>query len=136
MSDIKNALAQLRAARTGSDGQTTEQPAEQPAPSDPVGPTPLTPITSEAEREAPLTDLSQNDTPSRTEVKTLAGRVPLALHRELTRALLDASEQLRVSKINVDEALEAAIRLVLRDAEVTARWYAELKEVRRERRQG
>ena len=120
MTDIKNALAQLRAARELPASQAVA--ADAPAPSGAGTPTPDT---------AP-----EASAPSRGEVKTLAGRVPLALHRELTRALLDASEELRVSRVNVDEALEAAMRLVLRDPEVTARWHAQLRDVRRERREG
>ncbi|WP_424952570.1 hypothetical protein [Deinococcus sp.] len=71
----------------------------------------------------------------RGEIKTLAGRVPLPLHRELTRALIDAADELNFSKINVDEALEAAMRVVLRDEGATQLWYGQLREVRRERRE-
>ncbi|GGR32103.1 hypothetical protein [Deinococcus ruber] len=120
MSDIKNALAQLRAARTTSeDAEGSVAEVE----SQPAAPTAQVVVPEEAAVRG------------RGEVKTLAGRVPLALHRELTRALLNASEELRVSKINVDEALEAAVRLVLRDPEVTERWHAQLREVRKERRE-
>ncbi|ULH14149.1 hypothetical protein MF271_02400 (plasmid) [Deinococcus sp. KNUC1210] len=125
MSDIKNALAQLRAARTTSeDAEVAVPEAGEPSarPSLDLAP----PVVAVSEEPAIR---------GRGEVKTLAGRVPLALHRELTRALLNASEELRVSKINVDEALEAAVRLVLRDPEVTERWHAQLREVRKERRE-
>ena len=135
MTDIKNALAQLRAARTSPEAAAilpADVPVENTVP-DVIPPAMPTENVPEPSRELAVAGRGDQ---SRGEVKTLAGRVPLALHRELTRALLDASEQLRVSKINVDEALEAAIRLVLRDAEVTERWHAELRDVRKERREG
>ena len=89
-----------------------------------------------AEAPASQAQLAEPGTATRGQVKTLAGRVPLSLHRELTRALLDAADELRVSRINVDEALEAAMRVVLRDTQATQLWYAQLKEVRRGRREG
>jgi len=111
MTDIKNALAQLRAARN-----LDEAPPAEPVPT--VAGTVSEPVPA-----------------ARGEIKTLAGRVPLPLHRELTRALLDAADELHLNKINVDEALEAAMRVVLRDQGATALWYAQLREVRRERRE-
>lgn len=131
MNDIKNALAQLRAAR-GADELSAEPdrtagatlPETQP-------PLAVTADVSGQELSAPV----EPETASRGEVKTLAGRVPLTLHRELTRALLDAADELRFSRINVDEALEAAVRVVLRDPQATALWYAQLREVRKERRE-
>ncbi len=119
MTDIKNALAQLRAAR-GAEEASAPVPVA-PAPSPAVPP----PATPEVEASAP-----------RGEIKTLAGRVPLQLHRDLTRALLDAADELKVGKVNVDEGLEAAIRVVLRDPAATQEWYAQLREVRREKREG
>lgn len=127
MSDIKNALAQLRAARNGEEAQIT---AQAPPPVDAAA---QTVALTHSDSPAPVTD---PEVAPRGEAKTLAGRVPLSLHRELTRALLDAADELRVSRINVDEALEAAMRVVLRDDQATALWYAQLKEVRRERREG
>ncbi len=121
MSDIKNALAQLRAARNGE---------EQPNIGGAVGlvnPHAPAPAVGEADSE-PVPAV-------RGEIKTLAGRVPLPLHRELTRALIDAADELNFSKINVDEALEAAMRVVLRDEGATQLWYGQLREVRRERRE-
>ena len=117
MTDIKNALAQLRAARN----------LDEATPPEPV------PTMAEVASEPVPTALPVQS--SRGEIKTLAGRVPLPLHRELTRALLDAADELHLSKINVDEALEAAMRVVLRDQGATSLWYAQLREVRRERRE-
>jgi hypothetical protein len=126
MSDIKNALAQLRAARTTDEPQTPGQSAT------------VQPMQSTAPEPIPTAQGSAGETgansQTRGDVKTLAGRVPLALHRELNRALLDAAEELRVSRLNVDEALEAAMRVVLRDPQATQLWYDQLREVRRERR--
>lgn len=118
MNDIKNALAQLRAARNGE-----EAPPE--AATLPV------PVALPSSAQPDLEPVP----PTRGEIKTLAGRVPLPLHRELTRGLLDAADELKVSKINIDEALEAAIRVVLREGVATQLWYAQLREVRRERRE-
>ena len=133
MNDIKSALAQLRAARNVD---------EQPADIAPIA-TAASTLPAASLRPAPATTTDQNqpmntepETGNRSEVKTLAGRVPLSLHRELTRALLDAADELRFSRINVDEALEAAMKVVLRDPQATALWYAQLKEVRKERREG
>ncbi|MGY2894001.1 hypothetical protein [Deinococcus sp. UYEF24] len=127
MSDIKNALAQLRAARNGEEVQVVGMP--EPA-SVKLSVQPPVPVQAQqvAEPEAAPT--------VRGEIKTLAGRVPLPLHRELTRGLLDAADELKVSKINIDEALEAAMRVVLREGAATQLWYAQLREVRRERREG
>ncbi|MFC4454168.1 hypothetical protein [Deinococcus sonorensis] len=122
MNDVKNALASLRAARQ------SEQPLD---------PTPPVPEPSEAPLSAGKGQPTiQEDVAPRGEVKTLAGRVPLSLHRELTRALLDAADQLKLTRINVDEALEAAMRVVLRDQDSQERWLEELRAVRRERRSG
>ncbi|WP_407572061.1 hypothetical protein [Deinococcus altitudinis] len=127
MTDIKNALAQLRAARNGEEPQVVGTPESSSA-KPPVQPKVSVQPQQEAEPEA---------TPTvRGEIKTLAGRVPLPLHRELTRGLLDAADELKVSKINIDEALEAAMRVVLREGTATQLWYAQLREVRRERREG
>lgn len=133
MNDIKSALAQLRAARNVD---------EQPADIAPIA-TAASTLPAVSPRPVPATTTDQNqpmntepETGNRSEVKTLAGRVPLSLHRELTRALLDAADELRFSRINVDEALEAAMKVVLRDPQATALWYAQLKEVRKERREG
>ena len=122
MSDIKNALAQLRAARNGEE----PQPAQPPEAATPRAPA-VSPFLAEPDLEPAPT--------GRGEIKTLAGRVPLPLHRELTRGLLDAADELKVSKINIDEALEAAIRVVLREGAATQLWYTQLREVRRERRE-
>lgn len=130
MNDIKSALAQLRAART-----MDEQPAvtaPEPIAANTAAPEPVS--GSAADLNTPVT--AEQETGSRSEVKTLAGRVPLSLHRELTRALLDAADELRFSRINVDEALEAAVKVVLREPQATALWYAQLREVRKERREG
>ena len=127
MSDIKNALAQLRAARTGEESQVIHTPEA---------------VSSQRQMPLPVPPLSQTALETeaapivRGDIKTLAGRVPLPLHRELTRGLLDAADELKVSKINIDEALEAAIRVVLREGAATQFWYAQLREVRRERREG
>lgn len=109
MSDILTSLQQLR--------QTREEPQAEAAPA-PAPPTP-----------APLPD-----SPAvRGEDKTLAGRVPLALHRDLTRSLIDVADELGWRRVNVDEALEAAIRVVLREPGAHERWVQELQQVRRER---
>lgn len=133
MNDIKSALAQLRAARIAD-----EQPADtatEPNAASTTAPAASLPVpVSAAEQNQPV--MAEQETGNRSEVKTLAGRVPLSLHRELTRALLDAADELRFSRINVDEALEAAMKVVLRDPQATALWYAQLKEVRKERREG
>ena len=126
MSDIKDALAQLRAARNAEEVQVADAAA--------LGSPVLAAEPSSAEAATAQIEIAELGTTPRGEVKTLAGRVPLSLHRELTRALLDAADELRVSRINVDEALEAAMRVVLRDTQTTQLWYAQLKEVRRERR--
>ncbi len=126
MNDIKDALAQLRAARNAEEMQVPQTIATDNAGAEPSS-------AGAAESQVQMAD---SVTAARGEVKTLAGRVPLSLHRELTRALLDAADELRVSRINVDEALEAAMRVVLRDTQATQLWYAQLREVRRERREG
>ena len=128
MNEIKEALAQLRAARNAEEMQVPDTMT-------------LDSIVPEAKllsAGAPVSQaqIAEPGTVTRGQVKTLAGRVPLSLHRELTRALLDAADELRVSRINVDEALEAAMRVVLRDTQATQLWYAQLKEVRRGRREG
>ena len=128
MNDIKDALAQLRAARNAEEVQVSKTAA--------LGSPVLAAEPSSAEAAAAQIQMAEPETTPRGEVKTLAGRVPLSLHRELTRALLDAADELRVSRINVDEALEAAMRVVLRDTQATQLWYTQLKEVRRERREG
>lgn len=112
MSDILSSLQQLR--------QTREEPSRE-APQAEAAPTPAPP--------APVPD-----SPAvRGEDKTLAGRVPLALHRDLTRSLIDVADGLGWRRVNVDEALEAAIRVVLREAGAHERWVQELQQVRRER---
>jgi hypothetical protein len=139
MNDIKSALAQLRAARN-----VDEQPADTaPVLTDVSTILPIASVPASVSVPAQISSTHQGqqltpepDTGNRSEVKTLAGRVPLSLHRELTRALLDAADELRFSRINVDEALEAAMKVVLRDPQATALWYAQLKEVRKERREG
>ena len=127
MSEIKDALAQLRAARNAEEVQVSDTVATGNMV---AGAEPSSPELSESQVQ-----MAEPEAVPRGEVKTLAGRVPLSLHRELTRALLDAADELRVSRINVDEALEAAMRVVLRDTQATQLWYAQLKEVRRERRE-
>ncbi len=121
MSDVTGALAQLRAARQAE--PATASPARQERGG------------GEERATAPAPPAASPAGPARGEIKTLAGRVPLTLHRELTRALLDAADELRVGRVNVDEGLEAAIRAVLRDDAARERWYGELREVRRERRE-
>ena len=128
MNEIKDALAQLRAARNAEETQVPDTMTQGSAVPE------AEPISAEA--PASQAQLAEPGTATRGQVKTLAGRVPLSLHRELTRALLDAADELRVSRINVDEALEAAMRVVLRDTQATQLWYAQLKEVRRGRREG
>ena len=128
MNEIKDALAQLRAARNAEETQVPDNMAQGHAVPE------AEPLSAEA--PASQAQLAEPGTATRGQVKTLAGRVPLSLHRELTRALLDAADELRVSRINVDEALEAAMRVVLRDTQATQLWYAQLKEVRRGRREG
>ena len=128
MSDIKDALAQLRAARNAEEMQVPDTVA--------IGNAVPEADSSSAGAAEFQVQVAEPGTAPRGEVKTLAGRVPLSLHRELTRALLDAADELRVSRINVDEALEAAMRVVLRDTQATQLWYAQLREVRRERREG
>lgn len=128
MNEIKDALAQLRAARNAEETQVPDNMTRGHAVPE------AEPLSAEA--PASQAQLAEPGTATRGQVKTLAGRVPLSLHRELTRALLDAADELRVSRINVDEALEAAMRVVLRDTQATQLWYAQLKEVRRGRREG
>lgn len=113
MTDLLSSLAQLKQAREQEEPATpAPQVAEAPK-ARPVDPTPAA---------------------GRGEDKTLAGRVPLALHRELTRGLLDAADELGVRRVNLDEALEAAVRVVLRDPAVHVRWLDEIQAVRRDRR--
>lgn len=69
----------------------------------------------------------------RAEIKSLAGRVPVALHRELSRALLDVADELSVRRVNIDEALEAAMRAVIRDPAARSAWLTQLRAVREER---
>ncbi|AZI43985.1 hypothetical protein EHF33_13735 [Deinococcus psychrotolerans] len=69
----------------------------------------------------------------RDEIKSLAGRVPVALHRELSRALLDVADELNVRRVNIDEALEAAMRAVIRDPAARSAWIQQLRAVREER---
>ena len=114
MSDLMSSLAQLKQARANETSQAA------------VTETPAIPL------ETPPTESA--GVVSRGEDKTLAGRVPLALHRELTRGLLDAADELGVRRVNLDEALEAAVRVVLRDVQVQTRWTQEIAQVRRERR--
>jgi len=128
MNEIKDALAQLRAARNAEETQVPDNMTQGHAVPE------AEPLSAEA--SASRAQLAEPGTATMGQVKTLAGRVPLSLHRELTRALLDAADELRVSRINVDEALEAAMRVVLRDTQATQLWYAQLKEVRRGRREG
>ncbi|PNY79508.1 hypothetical protein [Deinococcus koreensis] len=115
MSDILSSLQQLR--------QTREEPQVEPAPA-PVASTPSAASTATPTPEAQA---------GRGEDKTLAGRVPLALHRDLTRSLIDVADDLGWRRVNVDEALEAAIRVVLREPGAHERWVQELQQVRRER---
>lgn len=122
MSDVTGALAQLRAARQAETATTSPAGQERGGGEETV--------------TAPASPAAPPAGPARGEIKTLAGRVPLSLHRELTRALLDAADELRVGRVNVDEGLEAAIRAVLHDDAARERWYGELREVRRERREG
>jgi hypothetical protein len=125
VTDIKDALAQLRAARVEEDQKFVISEAAHLLPTSESLPIPQ-PNKEQTLDEVPIV---------RGEIKTLAGRVPLPLHRELTRGLLDAADELKVSKINIDEALEAAVRVVLRNEAATRLWYAQLREVRRERRE-
>lgn len=74
-----------------------------------------------------------NAAQSRSEIKSLAGRVPIALHRELSRALLDVADELSVRRVNIDEALEAAMRAVIRDPAARSAWLTQLQAVREER---
>lgn len=115
MSDILASLQQLRQTRE-------EEPRGEVASTPPQAASTLAPPTSAP--EMPTT---------RGEDKTLAGRVPLALHRDLTRSLIDVADGLGWRRVNVDEALEAAMRVVLRDAAAHDRWIEELQQVRRER---
>ncbi|THF84295.1 hypothetical protein E7T09_19960 [Deinococcus sp. KSM4-11] len=113
MTDLLSSLAQLKQAREQDEQPTPAVPEVHPA------------STRPAEALAPG---------GRGDDKTLAGRVPLALHRELTRGLLDAADELGVRRVNLDEALEAAVRVALRDPQVHQRWLEEIQAVRRERR--
>lgn len=72
--------------------------------------------------------------PVRGEDKTLAGRVPLTLHRRFARLLLDVADELGVNRVYTDEALEAALLLLLEDEEVRSSWQRRLSEVRQDRR--
>ena len=120
MSDLLSSLAQLKQARAS---ETAPAPQSGAAPKN---------VAPGAAPEPAAADTAASV--SRGEDKTLAGRVPLSLHRELTRGLLDAADELGVRRVNLDEALEAAVRVVLRDAEVHSRWLQEIAQVRRERR--
>lgn len=109
MSDLMKSLAQLRQVR--HDGPDAPTEPEQPKP-----------------------DMGRETLSiGRGEEKTLAGRVPLSLHRELTRTLLDAADELGVRRVYVDEALEAAVRIVLRGGETHKLWLQEVQQVRREK---
>lgn len=91
---------------------------------------------SPADAAPPAGQIDTSSPLARGEEKTMAARVPLALHRELNRGLLDAADELQVRRVQLDEALEAAVRTVLRDAKVRQQWLAEIQQVRRERREG
>lgn len=106
MSEITKRLAELR--------QEREQPQESRAPE---------------RREEKMVQVGAR------EEKTLAGRVPLALHRELMRGLMDAADELGYRRVYMDEALEAAVRLVLHDPDARERWLREIETVRSERRE-
>lgn len=142
MSDILSSLAQLQKSRSAEQPQVKErgeQPLTRPEADqqegEAVSPAVQTPIPTPAPAEETALNTPEPSV-SRGEGKTLAGRVPLALHRELTRGLLDAADELHVRRVNVDEALEAAVRVVLRDPQVHRRWLQEIQTVRRERREG
>lgn len=130
MSDIMTSLAQLQQSRATEQAQArTDETAAADTRS-------LAPAMTPGEQGLPAPSDTETAGAPRGEGKTLAGRVPLALHRELTRGLLDAADELQVRRVNLDEALEAAVRLILRDPEVHGRWLAEVRGVRRERREG
>lgn len=70
----------------------------------------------------------------RGEEKTLAGRVPLGIHRRFSRLLLDTADYLGVNRVYTDEALEAALLALLDDDSVRGIWLQKLSEVRQSRR--
>ena len=74
------------------------------------------------------------ETPARGEEKTLAGRVPLAVHRRFSRLLLDTADNLGVNRVYTDEALEAALLALLDDDFARRAWMEKLGEVRQSRR--
>lgn len=87
------------------------------------------------EKEAPpVLKESIPETTLRGEDKTLAGRVPLGLHRRFSRLLLDTADNLGVNRIYTDEALEAALLALLEDDFVRSLWMEKLGEVRQSRR--
>lgn len=107
MNDVLRGLKQLQEAREGEGKEVKpeeERPPHEPAP------------------------------PSRGEDKTLAGRVPVTLHRRFARLLLDAADELGVNRVYTDEALEAALLLILEDEPARAAWLGKLGTVRQERR--
>lgn len=74
------------------------------------------------------------EAPARGEEKTLAGRIPLGLHRRFSRLLLDTADNLGVNRVYTDEALEAALLALLDDDFVRSIWMEKLSEVRQSRR--
>lgn len=115
MSDLLSSLKQLQ--------KTREE--ENPVPS--------------IETEIPVTEKMEDSSTNpvdRSSPVMLSGRVPLAVHKRFKRSLDDVADELRVRRVNLDEALEAALRAVMQDPEARKAWVAELQAVRREKREG
>lgn len=129
MSDLLKGLAQLKQVRQ------TEQAEPTPAESHPAPASERRPGTG-AGTEASLTPqagMTGKPGGGRGEEKTLAGRVPLTLHRELAKLILEAADELGMRRIYIDEALEAAVRIVIDDQVIRERWQAEVQQVRMEK---
>lgn len=110
-SDVLRGLQQLKQQR-GSEAQEKKEKAAPPIP------------VIEAAPEAP----------ARGEEKTLAGRVPLAVHRRFSRLLLDTADNMGVNRVYTDEALEAMLLALLDDDFARSAWLEKLSEVRQSRR--
>lgn len=127
MSDLLKGLAQLKQVRQ------TEQAEPAPVESHPA-PTPeRRPGAGTEAGQTPQVGMTGKPGPGRGEEKTLAGRVPLALHRELAKLILEAADDMGMRRIYIDEALEAAVRIVIDDQAIRERWKAEVQQVRIEK---
>ncbi|ASN82988.1 hypothetical protein [Deinococcus ficus] len=127
MSDLLKGLAQLKQVRQ------TEQNEPTPVKSHPASAPERRPGAGTEVDQTPQAGMAGKPGPGRGEEKTLAGRVPLALHRELAKLILEAADDMGMRRIYIDEALEAAVRIVIGDQAIQERWKAEVQQVRMEK---